>query len=422
MVAADDAALLSRTLILHGAEMARSYNGVFSDFFSAPRVRTIFNNIEDLDHLSESGLAVGGSWADRLYETCPFPLQPGRDLQVQSFRRITLEAELSLYTSSPWLAWVAALDLICTGTWSGLNAELIMSMVRALGQKVHLPVEQPHLANEVLGHRVALPMLSRGLQGLVLGVFTDVPKPEMEPIITSLLQFGELLSDIYADLRWKEFIDALEAELDEDALAREFINVVSPVAKVIVSREGRRAGYRIGNEGSYWSGYEALRGTDFDVTPTEQSFSVAGPGGAEIYIEPLTDIPNLSPEFTRIRLENFLNQALGSISTTQSTNPLGFADIRQLRTELEPYTEDEKASMAKLRQFFVVQKIEKFWHKGAVRVTNNEMKSFLESLGRDAKNGYQVTSYAADLEKLFNGKVTATKTRNALSLAWSKGA
>ena len=58
------------------------------------------------------------------------------------------------------------------------------------------------------------------------GIVTNVPKAEREPILTSLLQFGELRSDIYADLPWKHFIDALDGDLDESALAREIVNVV----------------------------------------------------------------------------------------------------------------------------------------------------------------------------------------------------
>jgi hypothetical protein len=50
------------------------------------------------------------------------------------------------------------------------------------------------------------------------------------------------------------------------------------------------------------------------------------------------------------------------------------------------------------------------------------MKSYLEGRGRDAKNGYQVTSFVAEFEKIFTDKVTIAKTRNALSLVWSKTA
>jgi hypothetical protein len=273
-----------------------------------------------------------------------------------------------------------------------------------------------------MGRKVIIPMFSRGLQGAVVGLFTDVPKNEMEPILTSLMQFGETLSDAYSDLRLKAFSEALEGELDEEALAREVINVVSPIAKIIVSREGRQAGYKIGTESIYWAGYERMSPQQLNEKRSGHGFSVVGPHNAEIYIETLTDIPHLNPEFTRIRLENSLTKIFGSISIVTDGPVLPFAEIRQLREELEANAAEDNVSLAKLRQYFVVQKIEKHWHRGAVRVTNSEMKSYLEGRGRDAKNGYQVTSFVAEFEKIFTDKVIIAKTRNALSLSWSKSA
>ena len=402
--------------------MARVYNGVFSSFFSTPRVRTIFKNVDELEHLSESGLEIGGSWADRLYETSPIPFHPKRHLEVQSFRAITIEGEIEFYSETPWLAWVEALDLICLGPWAGVQSTTSIKMVMALEQRVtKMALDALDLEDAVLGRKVILPMFSRGLQGAVVGLFTDVPKEEIEPILTTLMQFGETLSDVYADLRWKHFVDALEHQLDERVLAREIISAVSPVAKLIVSRAGRRAGYKLGYESNYWAGYEALLQNEIDAERSKQGFSVAGPNGAEIYIELITDIPHINSEFTRIRLENYLNQVFGSIATTPHGEALSFKDAQRLLAEYQPYSDDRSASLAKLRQYYVVSKVEQHWQEGSVKITNNELKRFFEGLGRDAKNGYQVTSFASEFEKIFTDRVTATKTRNALSLSWDKG-
>jgi hypothetical protein len=340
---------------------------------------------------------------------------------MQSFRRITMEGEIEFYSQSPWLAWIEALDLICAGPWAGFRPDTIMKMVQALEERVvRLSATSIGLTADVLGHKVTLPMFSRGLQGIVLGLFTDVPKAEMEPILTSLLQFGESLSDVYADLRWRAFVEALEQELDEASLAREVINVVSPIAKIVVDHDGRRAGYKIVSEYNYWAGYERLSLAELNAAKSAPGFSVAGPNGAEIYIEPVTDIPHLHSEFMRIRLENYLNQTFGSLSTTQAAEPLALDDVQQLRLEYEAYAADSGASLAKLRQYYVISKVEQHWHDGTVKITNNELKRFFESHGRDAKNGYQVTSFASEFEKIFSDRVTATKTRNALSLSWSK--
>ncbi len=111
----------------------------------------------------------------------------------------------------------------------------------------------------------------------------------------------------------------------------------------------------------------------------------------------------------------------GSIAATSNGETLPLRDVRDLLAEFTIYSQDPAASLAKLRQFYVIAKIEQHWQDGAVKITNNELKRFLESQGRDAKNGYQVTSFAADFEKIFEDRITATKTRNALSLAWNKG-
>jgi hypothetical protein len=410
-------------LIDHGVKMARVYNGAFSPFFSNPFVRTIFNNVDDLDYLADSALAVSGSWVDRLFETCPFPLYPSRLLEVQSFRQITMEGEIEFYSRTPWLAWCEALDLICLGPWAGFMPSTLATMVTALESKVaKLSPDAVNLGNTVLCRKVVLPMFSRGLQGIVVGLFTDVPKQEIEPILTTLIQFGETLSDVYADLRWKHFTDALETQLDEKALAREVINAVSPVGKLIVGREGRRAGYKLGYEADYWSGYEPLAQAELNAERSKHGFSVMSPSGAEIYIEPITDIPHINSEFTRIRLENYLSQVFGSIATSSNDDVLSLKDVQRRLGEYKAYADDRSASLAKLRQFYVISKVEQHWHDGGVKVTNNELKRFFENLGREAKNGYQVTSFAAEFEKIFEDRVTATKTRNALSLTWTKGA
>jgi hypothetical protein len=422
LLSPEDAVQLSRALVRHGAEMARAYNGAFSGFFSEPRVRTILRNVENLQHLSESALAIGASWADQCYEAAPIPLQPSRHLEMQSFRPVTLQGEIEFYSQTPWLAWVEALDLVCLGSWAGLKSDTVVGMMQALEQRVRrLSTTTMDVADMVFGRKVILPMFSRGLQGVVIGSFIDVPKPQIEPILTSLIQFGETLSDSYADLRWKAFIEAIENDLDEETLAREVINIVSPIAKIIVSKDRRQAGFKIGYEGNYWSGYEPLSKAELGQR-SEIGFSIAGPDGAEIYIEPLTDIPHINPAFTRIRIENYLNDVFGSIAATSNGETLPLRDVRELLAEFAVYAQDPAASLAKLRQFYVIAKVEQHWHDGAVKITNNELKRYLENQGRDAKNGYQVTSFASEFEKIFTDRVTATKTRNALSLFWNKGA
>ena len=143
----------------------------------------------------------------------------------------------------------------------------------------------------------------------------------------------------------------------------------------------------------YWSGYHALAPDEMDEPASPAGSAVAGPNGASIVIEPLTNTVNLNADFTRMRIENFLNQAFGSILPERIGAPLSLRDVKQLRANFEAYADGDNASLAKLRQFYVVSKVETHWENGTVKVTNSELKRFLEGApGREVKNGYQVTA------------------------------
>ena len=233
-----------------------------------------------------------------------------------------------------------------------------MQMIAALQQKVIKKSSRSiDINDEVLGHKVSLPMFSRGLQGIVSGIFTDVPKAKLEPILTSILQFGETISDAYADLRWQAFASALQNDLSEEKLAREVVNVVSPVAKIIVKRGDHRIGFKIADESIYWAGYQTLSKQELASESFMKGFTVTGPKHTEIYIEPIADIPNLNPEFARVRLENALQHTFAAIAPPPPSGlALAFSDVRALREDFEAYTREDEPSLAKLKQYYVVQK------------------------------------------------------------------
>lgn len=420
----EQAAMLSRRLIRHASEMSGIYNGHFRYFFDGSQVKTILSHINDLDHLSESGLALGGAWADRLYQTCPFPVVPQKHLELYSFRPLAEGDSVEALSSTPWLAWVEAVDMVCLGAWMGFTAEQVLRIVDSAAQKAGegqnavLQVEQ-----SLLGQKVVMPMFANGFQGVVLGFFHDVPKAEREPIITTLAQFGQTLADAYSVLRRRQLVSALDDELDDETLAREVVNAVSPVAKVIVHRDGRRYGFKLCYEHTYWAGYQPLKPDELAASVSPSGFTVTGPNDALITIEPLTDIPHFPADFMRMRLESCLSAVLGTSVTTKAGRTLPLSEVRECLAELGSYAKDEGISQAKLRQLYVAGKIEDHWSRSKVTVTNSEMKRFLEDeLKREVKNGYQVTSFSLEIEKLFDNKVLVTKNRNAVSLSWNKGA
>jgi hypothetical protein len=413
---------LSKALIELGVQIAEIYDGGFSSYFSQPRVDNILGNVEELEHLSESGLAIADAWVDRLFEACPVPLIPERHFVANSFRHVAAAGEIDFYSGSPWLTWTEALDLTCLGPWLGLKPGDIFQLLDALRERAINGVRRSiGVADDALGQKVTIPIFSRGLQGFVSGVFYDVPKAQREPILTTLLQFGETMGDVYANLRKRYFMDSLREDLTDEELARHFVNMVSPVRKLILQRNGQRSGFKLKYEKSYFAGYDRLTSEEINTELSQDSFYVDGPYGTRIFIEPIPDLPNLNPEFTRTQLESLLHHTLGSF--TASTNggaQLSYADAQALLAEYEVVVQSG-ASVAKHRQHFAVIRVHRSWDKGQVNVGNAELKGYLEDkLGREVSSGYQATSYVGEFEKIFDGKVTVTKTRNAISMSWSK--
>jgi hypothetical protein len=417
LLSMQEAEKISQILLRFCSQIESRYDGVFRSYFADPRVSIILRHINDLSYLSASGLAIADSWVDRLFDACPGPLLPNEHIQVNSFSQVDMREVLNIYTTSPWIAWVEALDIACLGPWFGFQPARIIQLIEALCDGV--PCHTIDTFESPFGYRVKIPIYSRGLQGFVSGGFYDVPKSQREPIFNTLLQFGETIGDVYANLRCQHFFTTLDAAPDDDALARELISLISPVNKLTIKRGGRCVGYRLCHEQSYFAGYHPLSSAELLAERLPHGFNVNGPYGSEIYVEPIGNLPNFNPEFARMRLESYLLHSLGSIVIKPDAATLAYEDVQRLRVQLEAYTDDRAASVAKLRQFYVVKQVEENWAAGAVKVTNHELRRFLEHLGRATKNGYQVTSYKAEFEKIFLGKVSASSTRNALSLSWN---
>jgi hypothetical protein len=68
----------------------------------------------------------------------------------------------------------------------------------------------------------------------------------------------------------------------------------------------------------------------------------------------------------------------------------------------------------------VAQQIERDLQLGETRVTNMKLKNFLEErTGKQARNGYQISSYIGDVERVFPNKLKAEKTRYGVSISWT---
>jgi hypothetical protein len=422
LISRSDTSLLSEALLEHGAELAAIYDGYFRSFFDEPRIKTILSQREDLEHLLSAGLAVSGAWVDRFFETCPLPLIPEKHLESQSFQNIAPSEEVEYYAQAPWLAWISALDYISVGPWVGLRAEEIVQILHGLRQlAVRKERIHPDIVERTLGERIAIPFFSNGLQGVVFGFFYGVDQGQKDLMHTTLMQFGQTLADAYASLRMQRLSDALGENLHLDGLAREVLHVVSPVKKLILSRERGRIGYALAKEHNYWAGYRRLtQASDFERDPFSMGFTIDGPHGVAIYMEPLTDVPNFHHQFTHIRVEMCLKRCFEGTPGGKTADALSNGHLNDLHSELSTAVGEQSVSLAKLRQFYIISRIQAQWGAGRVTVTNFEMKQYMEKeLGKDVRNGYQITSYAAEIEKVFDNKVEIKKTRNALSLSWN---
>ena len=422
LIKPSDAALLSKTLLSHGAELAAIYNGHFSSYFEEPRIKTILEQRDELEHLSTSGLAVGGAWIDRLFETCPMPLIPEKHLESQSFQTIVPSNDIEYFAETPWLAWVEALDVCALGPWIGLHAPDIVALLDNLLQlAVRKKRIHPDVGKNPLGEKIAIPFFSNGLQGVVFGSFHGVDYEQKELVRTTLTQFGQTLADAYASLRMQRLTEELRTTLHLDGLARQILNVVSPVHKLILSRERGRIGYALEKEHNYWAGYRRLTAAhDFERDPLSLGFTVDGPHGIAIYIEPLADVPNFHHQFTHIRLDMCLRRCFDNAAAgVKRPAALSNGYLNDLHSELSAMVGEQGVSMSKLRLFYIISRVQAQWEVGRVNVTNLEMKKFLErQLRKEVKNGYQVTSYAGEVEKMLDGKAEITKTRNSLSVSW----
>jgi hypothetical protein len=414
----EDAHRLQDALASIGRHVASKYEGAFENFFKDRKVSQGLN-AKERRLARQAGMPVMENWVDSLFEACPFPLHPVRHLTAQYFTELEVAEEVAFHSRSDWLIWTEALDLVCLGPWAGLKPDSILEMIEAL-KKSETGATVGPIENSFIGHKVTLPVSSRGLQGIVFGFFRNPPADKVR-IFQSLLQFGGAMADVYADLRWPRFVEAMRNERQSEAeIAREVVNVVSPIGRVIVRRDGKVAGYKIlEQEGGYWGGYEEL--SEFDLS--EDSFKLTGPKGLEIFIEPVEGLASLLPDFVKLRLQSNLERALAQASQPPRENEiLPEEDVEDLLSRFQELKGGTK-SVPKLRKYYVVSRVKNHWKAGEVRIANSALKKFLEQeLGHDVGSGFQITSFINEAEDIFSRKVKVTKdSPNSISLSWNTG-
>lgn len=419
LLSSNDAMRLSRSLLRKGADTAENYDGWFSAFFRESRVQFLFRHADDHEHLAATGLAIGSSFVDYLSERCPWPIIPEIHLAVQDYQDILVGRYSNFAMHSPWLSWIYFLDSVGFCPWLGWLPEEIEYFLEATGGVTEKSQTLSHLSQRSLGERIAIPIFSNGLQGFVHGFFCGIAEEQQDPIHTTLLQFGQTLADAYAELRLRRFAMMLSLQIPVEELAKEAVHAFSPVSRIIMETRQGQAGYGLCHEENYWSGYRQLGREEIRERSSSNWFTLKCSPSMAIHIEPLNDVPNLDPDFFRIRLESGFRRFLGPIDGVAAGDALTIHEVQRRVRELEAYMDDGRSSYAKMRQYFVAQQIERDLEAGETRVTNMRLKGFLEErTGKKARNGYQISSYISDVERVFPNKLKAEKTRYGVSISW----
>jgi hypothetical protein len=96
--------------------------------------------------------------------------------------------------------------MLSVGPWVGLQTWEMLHLHDALDERRTAARRDQALENRTLGRRTTIPLFSNGLQGRVIGFFLGVGEEQTNAIYTTLLQFGQTLADVYAELRVSHFV------------------------------------------------------------------------------------------------------------------------------------------------------------------------------------------------------------------------
>ena len=412
---------LSLALIDCCRNLKSRYQGHFSYFYNSPKVLSFLNCQTDIDvlHLLE---LVEGACADVLYGCVPWPVRPEHHLIARTLRSITFARSA---TEEPFSQTMDAIEFACWGPWIGFSPQNVKDILAELQSTP--PGEdgtQQRSDLSVAGRRMMLPFFSNGFQGIVVGFFIGIDDIAAEHIRTELMQYGQTLADKWSMLRRRHFTEVLKESRSAEHIAEFLVQLVSPVDYVIVRSSDQISGYRLRREGSYWAGHESIEREMLLHLAQQKADIRLGGGeipGIEAAIKTLSGYSMLDPVLTHARLEMILQHHVEPQAAGPAKSLLTFDALQNLQDLLREKANSGRPSQATLRQQFVVDKVMRNFKSGQISISNNELKSFFEKAMHvdRSMNGYQISSHIGDIEKIFEGTVKITKTRNSIKLKWS---
>jgi hypothetical protein len=411
-----DSLAISRTLIDCCRHLQQRYHGHYSYFFDQPEIRPFMTGQLDDDSLLDAESVSGsGACADIFYASVPWPLRPRHHLVSRTQFQIAFKASRA---GEPFTAVNDAIDYASWGPWIGASVAEICKIISHLKAGVPPPPSQAYV---LPGRRMIIPFFSQGFQGLAVGFFTGIEDSHAELVRTELLQFGQTLADRWSLLRWKHFWESLRQQSEPKRLARSILQLVSPVAYLIVESGGTAEGYKLKDEETYWAGYRTL-------SPDEARMLAARPAeiklngtlfpGSSVTIKLLPEYPMLDQEFTKARIMMLLKSPL-ELSITIQKASLPLEELRETKAALDTRSSEGGRSLSVRRQLYVLNKVIKTYEAGSVVVTNNELLKYLRTKSETIPSGYQISSHADEIKKLLGPAATVERSRNSIHIRWT---
>jgi hypothetical protein len=425
LIGINDASNLSRNLIRCYSTISEQYKGHFSSYFCDPSLEPITYRKSNPAIAGEDLLLLGNPWVDLLFEACPWPVFPERHFRTRLGEEIDIQKSTQLYADAIWPAWAETLDTVCLGPWFGLTPEEILQIVNYLNAepgeyRKKLPVQDGRRFDRI---KISVPYLSQGFQGVLVAAI-DRSFPKRDAAISAILQFGQTLADAYASLRASHFKKVVAGEFDAEKLAHEIVNLVSPVESVVVDHQGVRFGLELQREHNYLAGYARMPPNKAQLcNMAENAINIGALADRDIWVkvEPIRDVPDFDLRFASQRILSTITRFMTSVQTGSRGGGLSLREAKRVHESLQEEAGAGKASIARLRQLYIAEKICGSFGSGTARIMNHEVKSFLEKrLKRKLSTGYQVSSHPQQIERLYEGRVSVSTLKHGLTVTWSR--
>ncbi len=393
-----------------GAFSSNLSSGIFAEFLNGALTRNNFLYKE----------SVYGWCVDAFAAQMPWPLIPDFHLSLTGYRPARVSKQGMLGTEEePFLRFVNSVDIAAMGACGGLSVNGVMQALSWL-QEQDVGGKPTDVALPLEGNpqRLIIPVFSYGFQGIVFGLFTGLEAAQKEPVLKTLVQFGQSLSDTYASLRRNDCLQLLKQDRDAGTIASAFLKLFSPVEHLVVEKDGRFCSHSLEREDKYWAKYRKLTG--FAAKELGQELEHSGQcykveqaymgDRFKFIVQPVRDSESLGPVFTWLSLKARLVETLNVSGDTVKGVPLTLAVLSSLKSALEDrialrddISQRSWGDLGRLKRLCIVELIMENFERGEIELTNQILRSKMEAklgpLASERLSGYQIAGRALERVK-----------------------